>query len=56
VLAALENGPPRINQRDFGNMSIYEEAIGDAHLVAYLVDDTRRRFLMLWLRDKPIGT
>jgi hypothetical protein len=53
ILDWLNQGPPRRNSRNIAGMTFYEEVIADRYLVAYMVDDVRQRFLMMWLRDRP---
>jgi hypothetical protein len=31
----------------------YEAAIAGEYLVAFTIDDSRQRFLLLWLRERP---
>ena len=49
------NGPPRSNRRAVGSMELFEELVGDRHIVAYIIDDARQRFALLWLRETPLG-
>jgi hypothetical protein len=53
ILEWLNQGPPRRNSRSMAGITFYEEVIADRYLVAYMVDDVRQRFLMMWLRDRP---
>lgn len=48
-----EIGPPRSNHREIAGITFYESAVADGYLVAYTIDDTRRRFALLWLRERP---
>ena len=51
----LRHGPPRRNPRNMAGTTFYEEVIDDRYLIAYMIDDVRQRFLLLWLRDRPVG-
>lgn len=53
ILEWLSQGPPRRNPRNMAGTVFYEEVVGDRYLAAYMIDDVRQRFLMLWLRDRP---
>jgi hypothetical protein len=48
-----EIGPPRSNQREIAGITFYESAVAENCLVAYTIDDSRRRFALLWLRERP---
>jgi hypothetical protein len=48
-----ELGPPHSNQREIAGITFYEAAIADHLLAAYTIDDSRRRFALLWLRERP---
>jgi hypothetical protein len=48
-----EIGPPRNNQREIAGITFYESAIADRYLVAFTIDDSRRRFALLWFRERP---
>jgi hypothetical protein len=48
-----EIGPPRSNRREIAGIVFYESAMAEAFLVAYIIDDSRRRFALLWLRERP---
>jgi mRNA-degrading endonuclease RelE of RelBE toxin-antitoxin system len=48
-----EIGPPRSNHREIAGIRFYESAVVDGYLVAYTIDDSRRRFALLWLRERP---
>ena len=48
-----EIGPPRNNQREIAGITFYESAIADRYLVAFTIDDHRRRFALLWFRERP---
>ena len=48
-----EIGPPRDNQREVAGITFYESAVADGYLLAYTIDDSRQRFVLLWLREKP---
>jgi hypothetical protein len=48
-----ETGPPRIGRREIVGIEFYESDFGDHYLVAYIIDDSRHRFALLWLREKP---
>jgi hypothetical protein len=53
LVAWSETGPPRSNQREIAGITFYESAVAEHFLVAYTVDDSRLRFALLWLREKP---
>lgn len=46
-------GPPRDNRRDMAGMVFYEVGIANRYLLAYMIDDVRQRFVLMWLREKP---
>ena len=48
-----DKGPPRSNQREIAGITFYESAVAEGILVAYTIDDSRRRFALLWLRERP---
>ena len=48
-----EIGPPRSNHREIAGITFYESVVADGYLVAYTIDDSRRRFALLWLRERP---
>jgi hypothetical protein len=48
-----EIGPPRSNGREIAGIVFYESAIAKEYLAAYTIDDSRQRFVLLWLREKP---
>jgi hypothetical protein len=48
-----EIGPPRSNHREIARIVFYESAVAEEYLVAYTIDDSRRRFALLWLRESP---
>lgn len=35
------------------DIDFYEAVVADRYLLAYVLDDERRRFVLLWLRVKP---
>ncbi len=49
----LEEGPPRQNKRTMLDIDFYEAVVADRYLLAYVLDDERQRFVLLWLRVKP---
>lgn len=56
LVAWLEDGPPRDNQRTLRGIDFYEAIIAERYLLAYIVDDARQRFVLLWLRHRPGGS
>jgi hypothetical protein len=48
-----EVGPPRTGRRVLAGVEFYESQIAKHYLVAYVIDDARRRFALLWLRERP---
>ena len=46
-------GPPRGESRTMIDITFYEVIVADRYLLAYVVDDERRRFALLWLRRRP---
>jgi hypothetical protein len=48
-----ETGPPRSNHREIAGITFYESVVAEDYLVAYTIDDSRLRFALLWLREKP---
>ena len=46
-----EAGPPRRGHRKIAGVEFYESAIAEQYLVAYIIDPSRRRFALLWLRE-----
>ena len=49
----LADGPPRENSRTLLGINFYEAVVAEHCLLAYVVDDERRRFMLLWLRHRP---
>jgi mRNA-degrading endonuclease RelE of RelBE toxin-antitoxin system len=49
----LGNGPPRENRRVIRGIDFYETVVAERYLLAYVVDDDRQRFVVLWLRHRP---
>jgi len=48
-----EAGPPRSNSREIAGVVFYESDIAEQYLIAYIIDDSRHRFALLWLRERP---
>lgn len=48
-----EIGPPRSNRREIAGIEFYESSIAEKYLAAYTVDGSRRRFALLWMRERP---
>jgi hypothetical protein len=48
-----EAGPPRSRRRAIGGVEFYESEIAQNYLIAYIIDASRQRFVILWLREKP---
>jgi hypothetical protein len=48
-----EVGPPRSNRREVAGIVFFESSIGEKYLTAYTIDESRRRFLLLWMRERP---
>lgn len=48
-----EGGPPRSNSREIAGVVFYESDIAEQYLIAYIIDDSRHRFALLWLRERP---
>ena len=46
-------GPPLRGERTVGGFTFYEEVVAERFLLAYVVDQDRNRFLLLWLRNRP---
>ncbi|MGH9077564.1 MAG: hypothetical protein ACRDY0_08965 [Acidimicrobiales bacterium] len=53
LLVWLKAGPPRGNARDLAGMTVYEERVAIKYLLGYVINDERRRFALLWLRQVP---
>lgn len=49
----LADGPPREGGRTVMDMPFYEVPVADDHLLAYTVNDERRRVAVLWIRARP---
>jgi hypothetical protein len=49
----MQDGPPRDGGRVMVGIEFYEEVVADRFLVAYTVDDSRQRLVILWLRNRP---
>ena len=48
-------GPPREGGRTVMDIPFYEVPVADDYLLAYSVDDERRRVAVLWIRACPGG-
>ncbi len=48
-----EAGPARRGRREIAGVEFYESDIAEHYLVACIIDDSRRRFALLWLRERP---
>jgi hypothetical protein len=48
-----EVGPPRSNRREIAGIVFYESSIAEKYLAAYTIDDSHRRFALLWMRERP---
>jgi hypothetical protein len=55
VVQWQSSGPPRENERNLGGISLFEEVVAGRYLMAYIIDESRGRFMILWLREKPGG-
>jgi hypothetical protein len=53
LLSWLAEGPPRSGGRTVMEIRFYEAAVADDYLLAYAVDDERRRVAVLWIRARP---
>jgi hypothetical protein len=53
LMAWMADGPPRDNGRVMLGIEFYEAVIADDYLMAYSVDESRQRFVVLWLRSQP---
>jgi hypothetical protein len=53
LLEWMSTGPPRDNPPTMLGVEFYEAPVADRYLVAYSIDDVRRRFVILWLREQP---
>jgi hypothetical protein len=49
----LRDGPPQENRRTLLGMNFYEAVVAERYLLAYVVDDEHKRFVLLWLRHRP---
>lgn len=47
------HGPPRDNQRTILGITFVEVTVAEAYLMAYVIDDERERFAVMWLRTRP---
>ena len=47
------HGPPREGERTLMDVTLYESELTDRYLVAYVIDDQRQRFALLWVRRRP---
>lgn len=47
------DGPARENARTIIEITFYEATVAGRYLAAYVVDEERQRFAILWLRRKP---
>jgi hypothetical protein len=48
-----EMGPPRSSRREIAGITFYESVLAEDYLLAYTIDESRRRFALLWLRERP---
>jgi len=53
LMSWLADGPPREGGRTVMDIPIYEVPVADDYLLAYTVDDERRRVAVLWIRARP---
>jgi len=51
----LAEGPPREGGRTVMGIPFFEVQVADDYLLAYSVDDERRRVAVLWIRARPGG-
>lgn len=53
LMAWLAEGPPREGGRTLMDIPFYEVPVAQDYLLAYSVDDDRRRVAVLWIRARP---
>ncbi len=53
LMSWLAEGPPREGGRTVMDIPFYEVPVADDYLLAYSVDDERRRVAVLWIRARP---
>lgn len=53
LMSWLGEGPPREGGRTVMDIPFYEAPVADDYLLAYTVDDERRRVAVLWIRARP---
>jgi mRNA-degrading endonuclease RelE of RelBE toxin-antitoxin system len=53
LLDWARNGPPRERGRTMQGIEFYEATVAERYLLAYSIDDARRTFVVLWIRQKP---
>lgn len=53
LLVWTADGPPLEGARTMIDVTFHEAPILTGYLAAYVVDEDRRRFVILWLRRKP---
>ena len=53
VAGWLDHGPPLQGERTLGGLTFYEEVVAGRFVLAYVVDEERSRFMLLWLRARP---
>ena len=53
LMSWLTEGPPRDGGRTVMDIPFYEAPVGDDYLLAYTVDEERRRVAVLWIRARP---
>ena len=53
LIERMQNGPPRDIPRRMLDMDFFETTVASRFLIAYMIDDDRQRFAILWLREKP---
>ena len=53
LMTWLAEGPPREGGRTVMDILFYEVPVADDYLLAYAVDDGRRRVAVLWIRSRP---
>jgi hypothetical protein len=53
IMQWTTDGPSRDNGRTMVGIEFYEAIIAGRYLLAYVIDDERQRFVLMWLRGKP---
>ena len=53
LMSWLAEGPPREDGRTVMDIPFYEALVAEDHLLAYTVDEERRRLAVLWIRARP---